>query len=324
MKLSCIVLSLCTTVLSFSVSRAQMIDNTLAFKNINEDRYFRFDYENDFFSATDIYYTQGFIFEYAAPWVRKFPISKILWHPVQGQQQYSLALEHNGFTPTSLGSDTILHGDRPFCASVMIKTSQTTIDNQHHQRFSTSFAIGAIGPAAIGAEMQTYIHQKLLSDAPPHGWGNQIHNDIILNYRLNYEKEIWSYGKLASLSANGELNAGTLTDNTNAGISLIVGYLDNPFQIIEANGKHFRIYAYDHPQVNIIGYDATLEGGILNHTSPYVINTSNIVRVVFQNRVGFVASYKGIYLEYFQTFLSAEFKTGLSHKWGGIQIAFAL
>jgi len=300
-----------------------MIDNTQAFKNISEERYFRINYENDFFSATDIYYTQGFILEYSSPWVKKFPVSKLLWHPVQGQRQYSLAIEHNGFTPTSIGHDEILYGDRPFAATAALKTSQTTIDSAHHQGFSTALSAGVIGPAAIGAEMQTGIH-RWLNDAQPHGWNHQIHNDVIVNYRLNYEKEIWSYGKLVSFSSNAAANAGTLTDNVNAGVTMMIGYFDNPFQVIGTDGHHFRIYAYDHPQVNIIGYDATLEGGVFNKTSPYTISSNNITRAVFQNRIGFVASYKGIYLEYFQTFLSPEFKTGLSHKWGGIQIAFAL
>ena len=38
---------------------AQRIDNTVSFLNVNSDKYFRFHYENDYFTATDRYYTQG-------------------------------------------------------------------------------------------------------------------------------------------------------------------------------------------------------------------------------------------------------------------------
>src|SRR5580658_4085974 len=79
---------------------AQAIDNTLAYKNINSDKYFRINYENDFFSGTDEYYTQGIHLELVAPWVKKFPLSKLLIHPHYDYIRYGLGLEHEGYTPT--------------------------------------------------------------------------------------------------------------------------------------------------------------------------------------------------------------------------------
>lgn len=60
---------------------AQAINNLLAHKNINSDRYLRLSYDNDFFSATDEYYTQGIDVELVLPQLKKFPASWLLVNP---------------------------------------------------------------------------------------------------------------------------------------------------------------------------------------------------------------------------------------------------
>ncbi|MBS1687483.1 MAG: lipid A deacylase LpxR family protein [Bacteroidetes bacterium] len=310
------------TLLPFFVS-AQEIDNTLSYKNINCDRYFRLNYENDFFSATDIYYTQGVAIELVSPSLSAFPLSKLLLQPHYGGTRYGIALEHDGYTPTSIGHDEILYGDRPFAATLTFKSFQISIDTIKKQRFSTTLTVGIIGPAAGGAEMQTGIHSAL-NNVIPHGWPNQIHNDAVLNYQVDYEKQLVSLGKIFSIDGDAIARVGTLSDKAGLGFTLMMGYFDSPFQTNIAKGKNFRLYAYDHPQVNVIGYDATLEGGLFNHSSPYTIASSQLNRITFQNRFGFVLEYRRIYLEYFQSYLSREFETGTYHVWGGIQLAFGL
>lgn len=302
---------------------AQEINNTLSFKNIGSDSYFRLSYDNDFFSATDIYYTQGVSIEFVSPSLVRFPLSKLLFHPHYEYTRYGLGLEHDAYTPTSIGHDNILIGDRPFAAALMLKSFQISIDSSNNQRFSTTLSAGIIGPAAGGAEMQTGIH-RALNDITPHGWKYQIHNDVAINYETDYEKQLLRLGKLFSFDADAFARIGTLNDKAGIGFTTIAGYFDSPFQPTITTGKHFRIYAYDHLQMNVVGYDATLEGGLLNHSSPYTIEPEDITRITFQNRFGFVVVYKRIYLEYFQSYLSREFHTGDFHVWGGVQLAFGL
>jgi len=310
------------TLFPFCVS-AQEIDNTLSYKNINCDRYFRLSYENDFFSATDIYYTQGVSLEVVSPSLSTFPLSKLLLHPHYDNTRYGIALEHDGYTPTSIGHDEILYGDRPFAATLSFKSFQLSIDTIKKQRFSTTLTAGIIGPAAGGAEMQTGIH-RALNNVIPHGWPNQIHNDVVLNYQVDYEKQLLSLGKIFSLDGDAIARVGTLSDKASVGIILMMGYFDSPFQTNIAKGRNFRLYAYDHFQMNVVGYDATLEGGLFNHSSPYTISAGELNRITFQNRFGFVLQYRRIYLEYFQSYLSREFNTGNYHVWGGVQVAFGL
>ena len=302
---------------------AQAIDNTLSFKNINSDAYFRINYENDFFSSTDIYYTQGIHLELVSPAMKKFPLSRLLWHPRYDYVRYGIGLEHDGYTPTSLGSNSILYGDRPFAACFFLKTFLIAIDTKKKQRVSTALSTGIIGPDAGGMEMQTDIH-KWLHDITPHGWNNQIQNDAIINYQVDYEKALLAYGHLFSLDADGMARAGTLSDKAAAGVTMLMGYFDSPFSKTVNTKNNFRIYAYEHPEIDIVGYDATLEGGLFDRSSPYTIVPKDISSVTFQNRFGFVVIYRRLYLEYFQSLLSQEFNTGNYHVWGGVQVAFGL
>ena len=323
MHLRHIILPILTALLPLTAG-AQAIDNSLSYKNINSDAYFRFNYENDFFSGTDFYYTQGLHIELVAPWVKHFIISKILVHPRNfSYVRYGIGFEHDGYTPTSYSNPHILYGDRPYAACLFMKTFLIAIDPLKKQRFSSSVSTGVIGQAAGGAEMQTGIH-RLLHDVLPRGWQYQVHNDAILNYQVNYEKQLVSIGHYVSIDADAMARAGTLSDKANIGTTLMFGYFDSPFSTTIATKKNFRIYAYEHAEVNAVAYDATLEGGVFDHTSPYVISPKGLTPFVFQNRFGFVVIYRRFYLEYFQSLLSNEFTTGNFHVWGGVQIAFGL
>ena len=301
---------------------AQAIDNTLSYKNIASDPYFRLNYENDFFSATDKYYTQGIHLEIVAPWT-KCVLHKPLIRPNFRYVKYGLGLEHDGYTPTDYTVPGILYGDRPFAACLMLKTFQIAIDPRHRQRFSSALDIGLIGQAAGGMEMQTAIH-RWLHDMTPHGWPNQVHNDAIINYQVDYEKQLLSVGRLLSITADAMARAGPLSDKLNLGTTLMFGFFDSPFDTLVAGKQNLRIYAYEHAEVNAVAYDATLEGGMFNRSSPYAIKPSDVTPFVFHNRFGFVVSFRRVYLEYFQSMLSSEFASGNYHVWGGVQIAFGL
>lgn len=316
------ILTISLLMLSYVV-QGQVIDNTLSYKNINSDQYFRFNYDNDFFAATDKYYTQGIHLEFVGPWVRKVPLVRLLVHPRFGYTRYGIGAEHNAYTPTSISRDDILYGDRPFAAALFLKTFVIAIDAQRRQRFTAQLSTGIIGPGAGGMEMQRGIHAAL-NNITPHGWQHQIHNDIVLNYQVNYEKQLLEYGRFFSLDAGGTARLGTLSAKAGAGFTLMFGYFDTPFDARQAIGKNFRIYAYERPQVNIIGYDAALQGGLVNRSSPYTISAGSINRITLENRFGFVVVYRRVYLEYFQAYVSREIETGSYHAWGGVQVGIGL
>jgi len=300
---------------------AQAVDNNGLERSIQSDRYFRLNYGNDYFTATDYYLTQSIFFELVHPGLRKFPLSRLLIAPAHFEMKYGLALEHEGYTPTDYVASEILYGDRPFTADISLKTFAIATDPAHHQRISTALSTGIIGPGAGGGEMQTYIHEHTPNPIP-HGWHNQIANDVVLNYQLSYEKQLLAPIRFLNISATGMARAGTLSDKASIGMTFMGGLFNNPYQSLALKGKRFQLYAYDHPELSGVVYDATMQGGLFNKTSPYTIAASEINRAVFRNNWGFVLQFHKLYLEYYQSYMTREFRTGMEMHNGGIQIGF--
>src|SRR4051794_40621026 len=94
-------------VLTRHIGFAQAIDNQASFRSMNTSTFVRLHYDNDYFSTTDIYYTQGGNMEIVAPSLEKFPLSRLL---IIGKEnrQFGIAIEHNAYTPTSISHSEIL------------------------------------------------------------------------------------------------------------------------------------------------------------------------------------------------------------------------
>ena len=207
---------------------AQRIDNTASFRQIGSDKFIRLHYDNDLFTGTDYYYTQGYSLEVVNPALRKNPFARILFTVSNSQPQYGLAFEHTGFTPTSIQSNAILVGDRPFAACMLLKSFSTATDTLRRVRVSSVLSAGMMGPVALGSEIQTALH-RLTNGIEPQGWQYQIHNDVILNYALTYEKQLYAYRQALSVSAMGQAQIGTLLNRLQTGVVVMAGRFDAPF-----------------------------------------------------------------------------------------------
>ena len=312
------------------LSSAQRIDNTTAQRAIQGEAspgkgYFRFHYDNDFFSRniTDYYYTQGYSFELAHPIFAKNPLSKILLRFRVKPATYGLAFEHFGFTPTSIKSDEILIGDRPFAGVIMLKSFSISVDTARRQRLSSVLSLGMVGPAAFAGKMQAAIH-RWSGDQEPHGWQYQIRNDIVVNYELNHERQLIAVPDFFSLNTNAQIRLGTLSDKVQAGVTLMLGYFDSAFASSpNSRKKALQICVYSQPLGSLIGYDATLQGGLFNWSSPYTLVGGEISRFTFQHNYGVVMKVRKIYAEYYHSYLSREFETGRTHVWGGVKLGLA-
>jgi len=303
-----------------SILLAQKIDNLASFRDIKSDSYFRYHYDNDYFSGTDENYTQGYNFELVAPFLKKNPINYLFIKPKNSESRYGLAIEHIGFTPPTIGSPEIQFGDRPFAAAIMLKSFVIATDTLKKSRLLSSFNLGLIGPGAFGKEMQVGIH-KITGNTIPQGWRNQIRNDLVLNYEMSYEKQLIRTGDYFSLQANSTARLGTLFTNASVGINTTVGLINSPFSA-KNKKKKFQFYGYSQVSGNLIGYDATLQGGVFNKESPYTISADEIERFTGQFNYGLVLKTKTLYFEYSRTVLTREFETGTPTKWGGIRIGF--
>jgi lipid A 3-O-deacylase len=305
---------------------AQLIDNTSSFKNSLGNKYFKFHYDNDYFTMTDEYYTQGITLEYANPKIKNWFSSKILLKPKNTDITYGLRIDNFGYTPTTIRLDSIPYGDRPFCGDMSASTFAIAVDTVKQRIISSTFIFGLMGQGAGGKEFQTGIH-KWLGDYIPKGWQYQIRNDIILDYQINYEKKILAYRNNFLLNGASELRVGTHSDKLTAGFNFMVGNFNNRFLSVAATKpirKKVQYYLYGQLVGGVIGYDATLQGGLFNRTSPYTISSNDISRFTVQADYGIVVCFRKLYLEYCQSYLSQEFNTGHYHRWGGIRIGFTI
>ena len=299
---------------------AQKIDHLISFRTIDADRYFRFNYDNDYFAASDENYTQGYNLEFVAPVFSKNPINTILIQPKNFNVKYGLAVEHIGFTPDRYDLPEIQFGDRPFAAAIMLKSFALSQHNEKKLRVHSSFNLGIIGPGAFGEEMQVGIHEAT-GNKTPRGWRHQIKNDIVVNYNIGVEKQILNLENVLTLQLQSNLNLGTLFTNVTGGANMCIGKFNNPFSS-EDHNSNFQIYMYVQPVFGLVGYDATLQGGVINRESPYTISSGAIERFTTQFNFGLVIQTKTLYFEYTRSSITKEFNTGTTAKWGGIRIGF--
>jgi hypothetical protein len=308
---------------SASSAAAQLTDNYSTFRHIDRQRFFRFHYDNDFFTKSDEYYSQGITLEYVHPSVKKFFLAKLLWKPFSTTPQYGLTFNLFGYTPTTIASDDILYGDRPFDANISLKTFLLQADSTKKQQISAAFSIGVMGRAALGYDIQNSIH-RWLDNPLPHGWQHQVRNDIIINYQLNYEKQIAAAGNNFLFNATGEARLGTLHNKLSGGFNFMAGRFNKRFIPVSNTRKKTEYYFYGQTRLHLTGYDATMQGGLFNRKSPYTIAAADISRVSFQADAGIIVNFRRLYLSYTQSYLTKEFSTGHYHRWGGISVGIAL
>lgn len=295
----------------------QQINTSYTYRDMHAHRYVRYLYENDFFRATDKFYTQGINLEYAAPGLKKLPTSRVLINPKNYTSQYKIALQHNGYTPQSIQDPNLRRGDRPYAAAFMLQFANTATSYQHHLRISTMLSVGVLGRIAGGEWMQKTIHRNL-DNVMPQGWHYQIANDAVINYRLQLEKQLLSIENILLLNATTSIDAGTLLNKFSVGGNILLGLFNMPYKNADGILIHtIRLYA--HPQLHVVGYDATMQGGVLAK-SPYTLSPNQIDRFVFDNRYGIAVQLGRVYLEYYYQNISREFKTGKAHSWGGIVV----
>lgn len=229
--------------------------------------------------------------------------------------QYGLSATQDCFTPASIRRDTILKGDRPYSATIFLGHYKVSNDEKKKQRLASELDLGAIGPCAMCEEEQKGIH-KALDNLQPLGWQFQIANDVYLNYRLRYDRNILA-GRFMDLTALAEVNAGTIYDNAALGANLRLGSMQGYFE--NQRSRKFQFYGFAQGWAKAVGYNAALQGGLFSK-SINTLTQAEIAPVVLKGTFGANLSYKGISLEYGRVFITREIKTWWDHGWGYINI----
>jgi hypothetical protein len=297
-----------------------------AISYISTNSYFSVNFDNDIFSNTDYYYTNGIQFELVAPIFASSPFAwPMLPYRKESINYHGLTIVQNMYTPTNPDTISVIDGDRPFAAYLYIGHTKNTLSIERTYRQYSEIIIGLIGPGSLGGFVQSQIH-----NVEPVGWQNQIQNDLLLNYTAEFEKGIVNPAYF-DLNIFGGAMIGTLYDNAYAGLRVRAGRLNPYFSMPglakqkSAEGKNtldYQIGLTGSAILKAVAYDATLQGGLFNNTSQYTIPGQDIENLVINASLGLFFAYKQLGIKYEHNYISPEFKDAKHHQWGHINITY--
>jgi lipid A 3-O-deacylase len=300
---------------------------------LSREKFLKISFDNDILDYTDRFYTNGIRFDFINPIFQQFPLSKLMipyWR--SGTNYYGISLVQNMYTPSTTKVEGILFGDRPYAAYLYFGTFKITNDPVRKFRQTSELDIGVIGSYSFGEYIQKSFHNEVPTNSVPLGWEYQIKNDLVLNYYLSYEKGIYNQ-KNIDINLIGTGSLGTLYTNISGGFLFRTG-IQNPYFVnlgqakrktnMENNLKNTQLVFFISSRGKLIGYDATLQGGVFNKSSEYTLSGSDISRIVFQGSAGITFVYSGIRLDIEQFILSPEFQNGWWHKWVHLAFTFSL
>jgi hypothetical protein len=283
---------------------------------------FEFRWSNDFVYQTDRYYTNGFAIEYLKSQTDDSYLNSILFPSKLNDKVVSgYTLIQDIYTPKAkFYIPDQLNGDRPFASYILFGLKKFSYNDKFRLKIYSEIQTGVLGPSALGEQTQNGIHSQLPS-GKVNGWENQISNSFMLNYSVRVQKYL-RVAKTLEISGFASTQVGLPFTNVGVGLQSRIGVFGLfPEEFKHFSQKHWEYYLTVSAQLNVIGYNATLQGGLLSE-STYTLNSIN--RLVGKASVGINVKNKLFNLKYSQQFLTPEFSGAAIHSWGFLIIAFKL
>lgn len=281
-------------------------------------------FENDIFTNTDYYYTNGASIAFTTPLART-GIYKLLAGVSKNPdvECTGFSITQKIYTPTNPDVEDVLAGDRPFSGYLTIGQFRETFSLKRRLIIKSSIELGVLGPASFGGKVQSSIHQ-----IEPIGWDNQIHNMPVINYRFLIEKGIVNQPNI-ELNITGSVTTGTVFNNIKTGVYFRVGQfiplLRGEASITEsnANAGDWQYWFFAKTQAAFVFYDATLQGSLFSDNDPYVIQSNQMRRIVPDAATGLALYYKRVGMEISAHYLAPEFEGALDFRYGGIRLVYS-
>jgi len=190
----------------------------------------------------------------------------------------------------------------------------------------TSFRLGVVGKASMAEALQTKMHHL-----KPVGWDYQIANDLLINLDFSFEKVLL---KSKFWQVSGVLDAGLGSYQTYGGgalqfrIGLLKGLPNSFLPELDPVKEKYRpkasFWFFIAPSWHYIAYNASLNGGLFNNSSPHYFSYDEINHSLTSLYAGFSWHYRKLGLGLKWTYLSSEFKPAKHHNWGSISLLYTL
>jgi len=286
---------------------------------------FGFKTENDAYLATlnDRYYTNGLFLYYRRainPEKTGENIEKKIYEISAGQKMY---------TPYWGQVAKKEDQDRPF-AGYLYAGAAYSVFYKKESVFKTSIEVGTVGPNSLAQDAQKFLH-KTVGFYTPAGWEYQIKSEFAVNLSGNYSKLIHrSSDDAVDFSGQGYANVGTTFSGLGASVLFRAGKLNQLFNsayhnavIGDAKTKNLNnteFFFYAKPQLNVVVYDATIQGSLFNNNSPV---TFGVKPIVFEQQFGVNYSSKRFTADFNIIFKTKEVKSvAKAQNYGGLSLYY--
>jgi hypothetical protein len=291
--------------------------------------------DNDFLNfrgaGTDRYYTNGIRADYFfKPKEKpKFLSTLLLDISETNNNLFGWGLAQFMFTPKNISEPEIQYNDRPYAGALYAVHSLQSFDKINTTKVTTELFLGVIGPLSFADESQIWLHDQINYQIPQ-GWGNQVPNDLILNYNISIEKQLLAPSKSILLVGIAETFSGTLYNAAGVGFMLRIGKFNNYFEGIQTDKsttkKHYQLFVSMRPIARIVASNALLQGGIIHQFtqdfSGYTLNKDQIERITFLYDVGLNLEFQKLGVHLTQKIRTPEFKDSYTQEVGNITLSY--
>jgi hypothetical protein len=307
----------------------------------NEIEYFKLYIDDDFFNlrgeGTDRGYSSGIKMEiyFTKKNKPKFPSNLLMKIDEPTDNIYGWGLTQFIYTPNDISQNIILYGDRPYAGVTYFSHSLISSNREKKEKLTTSISLGTIGKYSFANEAQNWFHH-IINYQKPQGWENQIASDIILNYFIDYERQLFRPSTNLDIIGDVQANAGTLSNNMGVGIKFRAGIFNDYFSNYERpTFKDDRVGQSDMKKLQCFFFmktigiavmdDATLQGGFFTHnTSPYKIGKDSVSRFYMQYEYGITIAKKRLGVIFSEKIRTPDFKGTYAQQVGNFTLYIGL
>jgi len=286
---------------------------------------FGFKTENDAYLATlnDRYYTNGLFIYYR----RAINPEKFGEHIEK--KTYEISVGQKIYTPYWGMVAKREDQDRPF-AGYLYAGAAYSVFYKKESVLKTSIELGTVGPNSLAQDAQEFLH-KTVGFYTPAGWDYQIKNEVTINLSTSYSKLIHrSSDNAVDFSGQGYANLGTTFNGLGASVLFRAGKLNQLFNSAYHNAvigdsktkkiNNFEFFFYAKPQLNVVAYDATIQGSLFNNDSPV---TFGVKPIVFEQQFGVNYSSNRFTADFNVIFKTKEVKSvAKAQNYGGLSLYY--
>lgn len=286
----------------------------------------RFQNENDvyLFNGQDRYYTNGIQLQYRrALDLRQSQNTKLhrkIWSIGMGQKLYNAS-----------GGNVFFRGevDRPITGYLYLQGKmQWAYKNRSEDVLSVGIETALIGKSAFGREVQEAFH-SLFNLYDISGWQYQLHSAWGLDMRMAHSRRLYrSKNNHFDIAGNSALSLGLHNIYARLGPQFRLGEFSPLYSSVvsgnrvggQAGTLKKEFFAFYRPSVTWVGYDATIEGGMLLADKGPVIHAAK--PWVFSHQIGVHYIRKRTGLTFYYVFNSKEaVRMERRHQYGAVQIS---